>query len=565
MISRRQFLEAALAAAVITKTAGLGPLGRAAAQQRLTQRELLAFDPLGTVTLLHVTDIHAQLIPLHFREPEVNLGVGEVKGLPPHLTGVALRERFGISSGSAEAHALTSDDFSALAKAYGRMGGIDRIATVVEAVRAERGTDRVLLLDGGDTWQGSWTSLQTKGQDMIDIMSLLRVDAMVGHWEFTYGIERVKQAVQRLPFAFLAQNVRDAEWQEAVFPARQMFERGGVKIAVIGQAFPYTPVANPRWMVEQWEFGIRDEEMQKQVDAARAEGAELVVVLSHNGFDVDRKMAGRVRGVDVILTGHTHDAIPDAVKVGNTLLIASGSHGKFVSRLDIAIAGGKLSDYRYRLIPIFSDAIAPQPTVSAAVAAARAPWAADLARELGHTQSLLYRRGNFNGTFDDLICDAMLAERDAEIALSPGFRWGGSLLPGQPITFEALTNATAMTYPTCYRTTMSGTQLKEIMEDVADNLFHPDPYYQQGGDMVRVGGMGYTIDVSKPIGQRISDMVLLKTGAPIDPARRYAVSGWASVAPEPQGPPIWQVVEQHLARVKTVNIAPNTAVKVKGT
>ncbi|MGQ0676349.1 MAG: thiosulfohydrolase SoxB [Rhodospirillales bacterium] len=564
MISRRQFFQAAAATALITTSSGLGPLARVAAQQRLTQAELLRFAPVGTVTLLHVADIHAQLVPLLFREPEVNVGVGGTKGQPPHLTGAAFRAYFGIAPHSAEAHALTSDDFVALAKSYGRMGGLDRIAAVVKAIRAERGDDRVLFLDGGDTWQGSWTSLKTKGQDMIDIMSLLRPDAMVGHWEFTYGIERVKQAVDRLPFAFLAQNIRDTEWREPVFPARKTFERGGVKIAVIGQAFPYTPVANPRWMVETWEFGVRDEDMQRHVDAARADGAELVVVLSHNGFDVDRKMASRVHGIDVILTGHTHDALPDVVKVGRTLLVASGSHGKFVSRLDIAVAGGKLSDYRYRLIPVFSDAIAPDPAVASAVAAARAPYVADLERELGRTESVLYRRGNFNGTFDDLICQAMLTERDAEIALSPGFRWGGSLLPGEPITFEALTNATAITYPTCYRTTMSGVQIRNILEDVADNLFHPDPYYQQGGDMVRVGGMGYTIDIDEPMGSRISDLIFLKTGVQIDPGRDYVVSGWASVNPEPQGPPIWEVVEKHLARIKNVRVAPNTAVKIKG-
>jgi sulfur-oxidizing protein SoxB len=564
MISRRHFLEAAAAASVIAAAAGLGPLGRVAAQQRLTQRRILDFPSFGAVTLLHLTDIHAQLVPIHFREPEINLGVGEVKGLPPHLTDAAFRAFFRVPAGSAEAHALTSDDFVAFARTYGRMGGLDRIATVVKEVRASRGEDRVLFLDGGDTWQGSWTSLMTKGQDMIDVMSLLRPAAMVGHWEFTYGAERVKQAVAKLPFAFLAQNIRDVDWREAVFPARKTFERGGVKIAVIGQAFPYTPVANPRWMMEQWEFGIRDEEMQKQVDAARAEGAGLVVVLSHNGFDVDRKMAGRVRGIDVVLTGHTHDAMPDVAKVGRTLLVASGSHGKFVSRLDIEVKNGRMSDYRYRLIPIFSDAIAPDAEMAAAVAAVRAPFEPALKREIGRTETMLYRRGNFNGTFDDLICQAMLAERDAEIALSPGFRWGGTLLPGEAITFEALTNATAMTYPNCYRTEMPGAQLKEILEDVADNIFHPDPYFQGGGDMVRVGGLGYTIDISKPIGSRISGMTYLKDGKPINPSRNYVVSGWASIGQHTQGPPIWEVVERHVANVKTVKIGANTAVKIVG-
>ncbi|MBL8703542.1 MAG: thiosulfohydrolase SoxB [Rhodospirillales bacterium] len=564
MLHRRQFFQAATAAATLVAAGGLGPLARVAAQQRLTQQDLLAFPALGEVTLLHVCDIHAQLLPIYFREPEINLGVGEVKGKPPHLTDEAFRRFFGIKPGTADAYALTSDDFTQLARNYGRMGGMDRVATVVKAVRAERGDGRVLFLDSGDTWQGSWTSLKTKGQDMIDVMNLLKPDAMVGHWEFTYGAERVEEAVKSLPFAFLAQNIRDAEWGESVFKPSAMFERGGVKIAVIGQAFPYTPIANPRWMIEKWEFGIRDEELQKQVDAVRAAGAQLVVVLSHNGFDVDRKMASRVSGIDVLLSGHTHDAMPDVVKVGRTLLVASGSHGKFVSRLDVKVTDGKLADYRYRLIPIFADAIAPDAAMTQAVRKARAPYETELGREIARTESTLYRRGNFNGTFDDLICQAMLSERDTEIALSPGFRWGGSLLPGDPITFEAVTNATAITYPNCYRTQMTGTQLKEILEDVADNIFHPDPYFQGGGDMVRVGGIGFVIDIAKPIGSRISDMTLLKTGQPVDPQRSYTVSGWASVNENVQGPPIWEVVEKHLAQVKTVKLQPNTAVKVKG-
>jgi sulfur-oxidizing protein SoxB len=564
MLHRRQFFRAATAAAAIVASAGLGPLARAASAQRISQADILAFPAIGQVTLLHVCDIHAQLVPLYFREPEINLGVGEVKGLPPHLTDAEFRRYYGLADGSADAHALTSDDFVALARNYGRMGGIDRVATIVNAVRAERGDDRVLFLDSGDTWQGSWTSLRTEGQDMIDVMTLLRPDAMVGHWEFTYGAERVAEAVKSLSFPFLAQNVRDADWGEKVFEPRASFERGGVKVAVIGQAFPYTPIANPRWMMEQWEFGIRDDDLQKEVDAAREEGAQLVVVLSHNGFDVDRKMAARVRGIDVLLTGHTHDALPDVVNVGRTLLVASGSHGKFVSRLDLDVRGGRIADYRYRLIPVFADAIAPDPTVAAAIREIRAPFEAELGRELARTDSLLYRRGNFNGTFDDLICEAMLVERDVEIAMSPGFRWGGTLLPGDPITFEALTNATAITYPACYRSELTGAQLKLILEDVADNIFHPDPYFQGGGDMVRVGGLAYAIDVSRPIGSRISDMTLLKTGQPIEASRRYAVAGWASVNQSVEGPPIWEVVESHLANLKNVRVAPNTAVKVRG-
>jgi S-sulfosulfanyl-L-cysteine sulfohydrolase len=564
MISRRDFLQATAAASALTIGGGLGPLGRAAAQQRLTQADILRFDPLGTVTILYVADTHAQLMPLHFREPSVNLGVGEAKGKPPHLTDAEFRKYFNIAAGSADAFALTAEYFTSLARNYGRMGGMDRIATLIGAVRAERGEDKVLLLDGGDSWQGSWTSLQTKAQDMVDVMSALKLDAMVGHWEFTYGAERVKQIADSAPFAFLAQNIRDNEWQEPVFEARKMFERGGVKIAVIGQALPRTAVANPRWMFPNWEFGIREEDIQKQVDEARAAGASIVVLLSHNGFDVDHKLAGRVKGLDVILTAHTHDAMPGLIKVGNTVLVATGSHGKFVSRLDIEVKDKKVSDIRFKLMPVFADAIKPDPAMTALIDKVRAPFAKDLAREIGKTDSLLYRRGNFNGTFDDLICNAMMAERDAEIVLSPGFRWGGTLIPGDAITWEQITNATAITYPNCYRNQMTGAQIKEVLEDVADNIFHPDPYFQGGGDMVRMGGMGYAIDVSKPMGSRISAMTHLKSGKPIEASKTYTVSGWASVNENTQGPPIWDVVAAHVSKVSTVKIEPNTAVKVTG-
>ena len=564
MISRREFLQATSAASALLVGGGLGDLGKAAAQQRLSQADITRFDPLGTITILHVADTHAQLMPLHFREPSVNLGVGEARGLPPHISDAEFRKHFGIATGSADAFALTSDDFVALARNYGLMGGMDRIAALIGAVRAERGEDKVLLLDGGDAWQGSWTSLQTRAQDMVDVMSALKVDAMVGHWEFTYGADRVKEIADQAPFAFLAQNIRDNEWQEPVFEARKMFERGGAKIAVIGQALPRTAVANPRWMFPKWEFGIREEDMQKQVSEARADGASIVVLLSHNGFDVDRKLAGRVKGLDVILTAHTHDAMPGLVRVGDTVLVASGSHGKFVSRLDIEVKGNKVAGVRFKLMPVFADAITPDPAMTALVEKVRAPFARGLARTIGRTDSLLYRRGNFNGTFDDLICNAMLVERDAEIALSPGFRWGGSLLPGDTITWEQVTNATAITYPNCYRNQMTGAQIKEILEDVADNIFHPDPYFQGGGDMVRIGGMGYAIDISRPAGSRISKLTHLKSGDPIEASKTYAVAGWASISENTKGPPIWDVVAAHVSRLGSVKVEPNTAVEVTG-
>jgi len=564
MFSRREFLQAAVATGAILGTAGGGSWRALAAQQALmSQDDLLKFPTMGNVSLVHVTDIHAQLKPIYFREPSVNLGVGEVKGKPPHVTGRDFLELYKIAPGTPDAYALTSDDYVALAQVYGHMGGIDRIATVLNSIRADR-ADNTLFLDGGDTWQGSYTSFKTKAGDMVEVMNSLKPDAMTSHWEFTYGIDRVKEIVDELPFAFLGGNIFDAEWEEPAFEATKMFERGGVKVAVIGQAFPYLPVANPRWLFPNLSFGIREDQVQKNVDAARGEGAELVVLLSHNGFDVDRKMAGRVKGIDVILTGHTHDALPEPVIVGKTLVIASGSHGKFLSRVDLDVRDGAVKGYQYKLIPIFSDVISPDKPTADLVDKVRAPFENELSTVLGKTDSLLYRRGNFNGTFDDLICDALIEEREADIAMSPGFRWGTTVLPGQDITVELVHNATSMTYPAAYRSEMSGKMIHDILEDVADNLFNPDPYYQQGGDMVRVGGLGYKIDVMKPIGSRITDMTLLKSGEKIDPAKNYVVAGWASVNEGAEGPPIWDVVANYVKRKKTVTVEPNTSVRVEG-
>jgi S-sulfosulfanyl-L-cysteine sulfohydrolase len=560
MFSRREFLQVAAA------TAAIVPNGwtRAFAQQRLTQDDLLRFKPLGNVTILHFADLHGQLVPIYFREPSQNIGVGPGKSVPPHLTGKAFLHWFGLKERSPEAYALTSEDFVALAKSYGRLGGLDRLATVVKAVRAVRGGDKVLLIDGGDTWQGSLGALRTKGQDVVDCLKVLKPDAMTGHWEFTYGTDRVKELVDGLGYAFLALNVRDTEWQEPVFPPYKMFEKGGIKVAVLGQAFPYTPIANPRWMIPTWSFGIREDDVRANVEKARREGAQLVVLNSHCGFDVDRKLGERVAGIDVILSCHTHDALPQVFHAGKTLIVASGSHGKFISRIDLKPNPGQMPDFEHRLIPLFADAIAPDPEMRAAVERARAPFSAELAREVGRTEQLLYRRGSFNGTFDDLICNALIEERDAEIALSPGFRWGTTVLPGSAVTMEDIHNATAITYPNVYRLPMSGARLKKILEDVADNLFNPDPYYQQGGDMVRCGGLGYTIEIGKPAGSRISGMTHLKSGKPIDPAKDYVVAGWASVNEGTEGPPVWDLVEKYVARKKTVTVVPATSVKVVG-
>ncbi|MGX0877169.1 sulfur-oxidizing protein SoxB [Roseovarius sp. MBR-154] len=564
MISRRDFLQTSMAASAILGASSFGNWAKLAAQQALTQDQLLQFDTFGNVSLIHITDIHAQLKPIYFREPSINIGVGDNKGAVPHVTGADFRKLYGIDDGSPSHYALSSGDFSALAQAYGKVGGLDRMATVINAIRADR--PDAILLDGGDTWHGSYTCYKTEGQDMVNVLNAMKPDAMTFHWEFTLGSERVREIVEGLPFAALGQNIFDAEWDEPaeLFPPYAFFERGGAKIAVIGQAFPYMPIANPGWMFPEYSFGIRDENMQAMVDEVRGQGADLVVVLSHNGFDVDKKMAGIVSGIDVILSGHTHDALPEPVLVGETIIVASGSNGKFVSRVDLDVRDGRLMGFRHKLIPIFSDVIEPDRQVAALIDEQRAPFKSELEEVIGQTESLLYRRGNFNGSWDDLICDALIEEREADIAMSPGVRWGPSLIPGQDITREDIFNVTSMTYGKAYRSEMTGEFIKVILEDVADNIFNPDPYYQQGGDMVRIGGMGYRIDINQPQGSRISDMTLLRTGEALDPSKNYVVAGWASVNEDTEGPQIWDVVESHIAKQGTVRVAPNDSVKVIG-
>jgi sulfur-oxidizing protein SoxB len=566
MTTRREFVQVAAAVAGVTGLAGR--LWAISAQQRVRQEDLLRFTPKGQVTILHMTDCHAQLRPIHYREPSVNLGVGGRRDHAPHLTGEDFLSAFGIAPGSLSAYALTSADYEGLARTYGKVGGMDRMATLIRTIRAERGADRTLLLDGGDALQGSYTALKLTGADMIAVLQELGAEATTGHWEFTLGSQRVAElfgdkerlGASRIPF--LAANVVESDFEEPVFSAVQFYEKGGVKVAVVGQAFPYTPIANPRWMMPMWSFGIREDQVRKHVMSARAQGAEVVILLSHNGFDVDRKMAARVAGIDVILTGHTHDALPFPVAVGSALLIASGSHGKFLSRLDIEVKNGHIRDYEYALIPVLADAIAPDPAMSKLIAEFRDPYEAMLSTELARTESLLYRRGTFSGTLDDLICDAMLIERDVEISFSPGFRWGATLLPGQAITWDDLYNATAITYPSCYRQRMSGETIKAILEDVADNVLNPNPYYRQGGDMVRAGGLAFTIHVDAPVGRRISDLTLLRNGQPIAAEREYVVAGWASVNPGTEGPPIWDVVAGYLQREKVVRLMPHDRAKV---
>ncbi|MBN4664724.1 thiosulfohydrolase SoxB [Pandoraea nosoerga] len=509
----------------------------------------------GNVHLLHFTDCHAQLLPIYFREPSVNLGIGEQANKPPHLVGEAFLKAYGLRAGTPEAHAFTYLDFASAARTYGKVGGFAHLATLVKRMKASR--PGALLLDGGDTWQGSGTAMWTKGQDMVDATLALGVDVMTAHWEFTYGAERVKSVVEEQlkgKIDFVAQNVQTNDFGDPVFAPYTIKTMNGVLVAIIGQAFPYTPIANPRYFVPDWTFGIQEERLQSMVDEVRGKGAQVVVVLSHNGMDVDLKLASRVRGIDAIMGGHTHDGVPRPVIVenagGKTLVTNAGSNGKFLAVLDFDVKGGKPVDFRYKLLPVFANLLPADAQMQALIERVRAPFAAKLAEPLAVTEGVLYRRGNFNGTFDQLLLDAVMAEKDAEIGFSPGFRWGTSLLPGQAITMEQLLDQTAITYPYTTLTPMTGETIKTVLEDVADNLFNPDPYYQQGGDMVRVGGMDYAIDPMAPMGQRITEMRL--NGKPIEAGKTYKVAGWAPVAEGAQGEPVWDVVARYLRAQKTV-------------
>jgi len=549
-MNRREFLQVLAAAS--------------AAGMALDARDVLAaqgserfydLPRFGNVHLLHFTDCHAQLLPVHFREPSVNLGFGAAAGKVPHLVGEHLLKAFGIKPGSGEAHAFTCLDFEQAAKTYGRVGGFAHLATLVKQLRA--GRPGALLLDGGDTWQGSATALWSNGQDMVDACKLLGVDLMAPHWEFTLGHERVKQIIDndfKGRIEFLAQNVKTADFGDPVFSPYSLREMNGVKVAVIGQAFPYTPIAHPRRMVPDWSFGIQDDNMQKVVDEARAKGAQVVVVLSHNGMDVDLKMASRVTGIDAILGGHTHDGVPQPVQVRNakgvTLVTNAGSNSKFLGVLDFDVKNGKVTDFRYKLLPVFANLLPADTEMTALIDKVRAPYRQKLEEKLAVTEGLLYRRGNFNGSWDQLILDALIDVKGADIAFSPGFRWGTSILPGEAITFEQLMDQTAITYPQSTLTEMSGEQIKMILEDVGDNLFNPDPYYQQGGDMVRVGGMTYACDPNAKAGSRIRDMRL--NGKPVEATKKYKVAGWAPVADGASGEPVWDVVARWLKDKKTV-------------
>jgi S-sulfosulfanyl-L-cysteine sulfohydrolase len=569
-IRRRDFLALASAA---TLSGGLPRIGRAADGPGVYDLERF-----GNARILHMTDTHAQLLPVYFREPSVNLGIGSMQGRPPHLVGRAFLDRFEIKSDSANAYAFTCLDFEKSAARFGKLGGFAYLKTLIDRLRADVGAGNSLLLDGGDLWQGTGLANTLRGADMVEAANLLGIEAMTGHWEFTYGERTLRGNLERFKGEFLAQNVfltEEAAFNDAkafdaasgrVFKPATIKDLGGYRVAVIGQAFPYVPIAHPKRFTPDWTFGIRDDELQKLVKSLREnDKVDAVVLLSHNGMDVDLKLASRVSGIDVILGGHTHDAVPRPISVtnagGTTLVTNAGSNGKFLGVLDLELAKGRVGDVRYRLLPVFSELLKPDAAMQALIERVRTPYAANYGERIATADRLLYRRGNFNGTMDQLICDALRGEFDAEIALSPGFRWGTSVLPGQLVTMEDVLAETAVTYPETYVQNMTGGQIKDILEDVCDNLFNADPYYQQGGDMVRVGGMAYTCAPAEGVGQRISDLKL-DNGRPVEAGKSYKVAGWASVN-EQAGAPVWDVFAKHL-RAGRISNQRGSGVTLKG-
>jgi len=564
-LNRRDFLQ------VLSVAAASGMMLRPEyVSAQVAANQFYDLPPFGNVHLLHFTDCHAQLKPIYFREPNVNLGFSGQFGRAPHLVGEHLLKAFKIKPGSRDAYAFTHLNFQAAARNYGRVGGFAHLSTLVKKMKSSR--PGALLLDGGDTWQGSGTALWTKGQDMVDACLALGVDVMTAHWEMTLGAERVQEIIEKdfkNKVSFLAQNIKTNDFGDPVFAPYILREMNGVSVAIIGQAFPYTPIANPRYLVPDWTFGIQEENLQIVVNEVLSKGAQVVVLLSHNGMDVDLKLASRVTGIDAILGGHTHDGVPGAIPIRNskgiTLVTNAGSNSKFLGVLDFEVKQGKIVDFRYKLMPIFADLIPADPQMNQVIDRVRAPFEAKLSQPLAVTEGLLYRRGNFNGSFDQLILDGLMTMKDTEIAFSPGFRWGTSLLPGQTIRMENLLDQTAITYPYTTVNMMTGEMIKTILEDVADNLFNPDPYYQQGGDMVRVGGLQYAIDPTAAAGKRISEMRL--KNQLIEAQKTYKVAGWAPVSEEAMklgGEPIWDVLTSYLKDIKTVKARPLNMPIIKG-
>jgi len=563
-LSRREFLRILGFAGA----AGLFLPGMSMAQSGSS--DLYDFGNFGDIRLMHITDTHAQLMPIYYREPSMNLGLGQAFGRPPHLVTEAFLKYYNIAPGSQLAHAYTAINYAEAAQRFGKVGGFAHLKTLVDKMRSGYGADKTLLLDGGDTWQGSGTAFWNRGMDMVEACNLLGVDVMTGHWEFTYLEEEVRKNLAAFKGDFVAQNIKTKE--VAMFEGAQAYDEntghtfrpyvmktlGKHRVAVVGQAFPYTPIANPSRFIPDWTFGINASDMQALVDQIRAkEKPDAVVLISHNGMDVDVKLAEVVSGIDVIFGGHTHDGVPQPFVVknakGRTLVTNAGSNGKFLGVIDLKLGDGGVKEFQYKLLPVFSNELPAHSGMQVLIDKIRAPYLDKLQEPLAMAGSLLYRRGNFDGPFDQIICQALIERNEAQISLSPGFRWGTTVLPGQTITMEHVLDQTCMTYPETYARDMTGQQIKDILEDVADNLFNLDPFYQQGGDMVRTGGLNYRIDPTATMGKRIDNM-RLENGQPVEASKKYRVAGWATVGSKAPGEPVWDTVAAYLKDKKVVEI-----------
>ncbi len=562
-VSRRDFMHLCAIFGL-----GLATSSSASAQsiKNISLEDIYSFKDMGNFTLLHMCDMHAHLKPLYWREPSTLISAKNLVGTPGFLCGEAFAKHYGLEPSSLDAYFDTHINFEELAKKFGKMGGIAHMKSVLEHVRKTRGKENVLFLDSGDTWQGTGVALKTRGEAIVKAQNYLGVDVMVGHWEFTYGKERVKELLEMLDAKFISQNIVGDDpfgesFEELIFEPYTIEERGGAKIGIIGQSFPFTPTANPKEFTEGWSFGLRLDTLQEYVDELRDEHkVDCVVVLSHDGFSVDQEVARKVSGIDFILSGHTHDPSPSPIVINNTVIVIAGSHGKYIGRLDVDARGGKVRGYEYKLIPIASNIIPADSEGEKLIEELYAPFAAEMNEVLGKTKNILYKRDTFFSTFDQLINDAIMDEMKCDISFTPGYRWGTTVLAGEDILMDNVYEMSATTYPDVYTFELKGKAIANLLEDIADNVFNENPLYQQGGDMSRLGGASYDIAVTNKTGTRISNLKI--GGKPIELEKIYIVSSWGgnlqnagSNLQKDKIRPVYDIVRDYIKRKKVVDVS----------
>ncbi|ADN09044.1 thiosulfohydrolase SoxB [Sulfurimonas autotrophica] len=562
-ISRRDFMHIA---AIFGLTAATSSFASSQKIEQIGLKDIYQFNSMGNFTLMHICDLHAHVKPLYWREPSTLISAPNLVGTPGFLCGEAFAKHYGLEPSSLDAYFDTYIDFSKLAKKFGKMGGIAHIKTLTNHIIKERGKENVLFLDSGDTWQGTGVALKTGGEAIVKAQNYLGIDTMVGHWEFTYGKERVKELIDMLDAKFISQNIVGDdpfadEYEELIFEPYTIEERGGAKIGIIGQSFPFTSTANPKEFTEGWSFGLRLETLQEYVDELKNEKkVDCVVVLSHDGFSVDQEVARKVKGIDFILSGHTHDPSPEPIVINDTVIVIAGSHGKYIGRLDIDAKDGKVNGYEYKLIPIASNIIPADPEGVKLVNKLYAPFDKEFNEVLGQTKGMLYKRDTFFSTFDQLINDAIIDEMKCDISFTPGYRWGTTVLAGDNILMDNVYEMCGITYPDVYTFELKGEKIATLLEDIADNVFNANPLYQQGGDMSRLGGVTYSIAVANKAGKRISNLKI--GGKPIDLKKTYVVSSWGGNLQKAGANlqtdkirPVYDVVRDYIKREKVVDVS----------